>query len=68
MFFSFFDKIPMFGAKIIVILVLAVIMISVWALPNKYIYKGIDKPKLGHNLKLWVTGLMIVQIIIYMIF
>lgn len=68
MFFSFFDKIPLIGAKIFIALCLVAIMVGVWTLPKKYIFKGLEKPKMWQNLKLWVTALIIVQIVIYLAF
>ena len=67
MFFTFFDRISMPGVKLIICLVLAAITAVVWFLPDKYIYRGIEKPKLWHNLKLWVSALMLVQAVIYIL-
>ena len=67
MFFSFFDSIPMQGAKIFILVILAVIAVWIAALPGKYIFKGIDKPKLWQDLRIWVVLLMGVQILIYLI-
>ena len=68
MFFTFFDKIPLLGAKLFVVCILAIIGIWIMFLPSSYLNKGLVKPKIWQNLKVWVFLLTITQIAIYLIF
>ncbi|GBD94341.1 hypothetical protein BMS3Abin05_01947 [bacterium BMS3Abin05] len=66
--FNFLANVPLIWAKVIVLILFAVIFILVWLLPMDYIYKGAPDRKLIRNLKLWATLLVILYGFLYVHF
>lgn len=55
-------------ARIIVLLAFLVPLIFAFILPKAYIYLGAQDQKKWRNLKWWILGLVIIQVIIYWTF
>ncbi|MBD3377556.1 hypothetical protein GF406_21185 [candidate division KSB1 bacterium] len=55
-------------ARFMVIIPFLIAWIFAMLLPKDYIYLGADDQKPWRNLKLWVTGIVFLQIGIYLIF
>ena len=66
--FNFLANVPLIWAKVIVLILFAVIFILVWLLPMDYIYKGATDRKLIRNLKLWAALLVILYGFLYVHF
>ena len=56
------------AAKNVFLVLFILIGVLVWMLPKDYIYEGIENPKWWHNLKLWVTGVLAMIFVTYLLF
>ena len=59
--FNFLMNVPIFWARLALVILFVAILIFVWSLPNRYIFQGSPNRKWYRNLKLWAT----LQIAIY---
>ncbi len=66
--FNFLTNVSVVWAKVIVLVLFAVIFILVWLLPNEYIFKGAPDRKWYRNLKLWATLIVIFYAYLYIRF
>jgi len=66
--FNFLMNVSAVWAKVIVLVLFAVIFILVWILPNDYIFKGAPDRKWYRNLKLWATFIIILYGYLYIRF
>lgn len=66
--FNWFNEMPIYIARIIVLFAFLVPLIFAFALPRAYIYLGAPDQKKWRNLKWWILALILIQLTIYLVF
>lgn len=66
--FEWLTAVPLWYAKVSALVLFAVILTLVWALPLRYVYGDDHRPVLYRDLRFWATLLLFIQFILYLIF
>jgi len=65
---QFIASLPLWWAKIGAAVIFLSILVMVWMLPVKFIYRGSPDRKRWRDLRIWATILIAVQLLLYWIF
>ena len=63
--FDWLSGLSMGQAKAVVLGLFAVVLLLVWLLPADYIYRGAQDRKPWRNLRVWATGVVLLQAFLY---
>lgn len=66
--FDWLASVSMGQVKAIVMALFAVVVVWIWTLPNRYIYRGCERRSLWRNLKIWATLVVLFQAFLYWTF
>jgi hypothetical protein len=61
-------ELPLYVPKIIATLIFIGVTVWAWMRPKSFIYEGAPNKKMWRDLRLWITGMMAVQIFLYWYF
>lgn len=66
--FQWFDVLPLWWAKAGALVFFGGVIALVWALPREYVYESGTAPVWHRDLRLWASGLLVIQLALYWIF
>ncbi|HDP80298.1 MAG TPA: hypothetical protein ENN21_05585 [Spirochaetes bacterium] len=65
---QYIASLPLWWAKVGAAVIFFSILVMVWLLPEKFIYRGSPDRKRWRDLRIWATVLVLAQLILYAIF
>lgn len=66
--FAWFQTLPLWWAKAGALAIFGGVIALVWSLPREYVYESDAVPVWHRDLRLWASGLLLIQLVLYSIF